>query len=626
MANSHIQPSMMAETQAICGDLLAPAILATSLVTPGSGMTLPAFATYGYVRNGSPTRLVYVHQAAAAVTLAGSPGAYWLALMHDTYSDVAAWTRQAGTHYCWQAAATQPADPPGGLVMAGVTVAGAHITAVDPNLNYPATKVAYGGSNGQLAFSSALTWNGVALHVGGTVESRVHATYDYAGDNAVAFYSTLNAAGGTSRWFLYGAGTAASHLGGTLTVNGATTLASTLVVSGAVGIQRGSDPAYSLATAGAIFCAGGITGQGNFNLVGSAAVGANLSVAGATTLSGAVGIQRAFDPSYALATAGAIFCGGALTAATTLYVGGALTVQSTLTLAGTATIGGNLTVTGTTSMGGNLTVTGTAAALSGNLTVAGTTVFSSYVGIGMTPAYRLDANAPEGIRMAGPVGLGVAPNPAFQLDTGTVACRFGGTVGIQLTPAYDFDVLGTALGIRLLGAVGIGLAPDAVHQLKTADAPCWFGGRVGVKTPPGYDFDLDAAVAGARILGAVGYGMPPDASYSIRLALDAAGKPGGGSWINTTSFRALKDQITDLTGALDVLGRLRPRVWRWRDEAQEGHTVGFVVEEVAEDLPAWVPMGADGPLGVQERGAVAYLVQAIQELARRLKAVEEKAA
>lgn len=238
---------MLAETQSIVGDLLAPALLACDLTTPGSGMTLPAFQTYGYVRNGSPTRLVYVRQPSAAVALAGSPGAYWLALMHDTHSAASGWTRQAGTHYCWQAAATQPADPPGGLVMAGVTVTGANISAVDMTLRFPYAKIPYGAANGALTFDSALTYDegSNVLRVPQVV------ALTQAGNNVTAFLTNLTAAGGTNRWAFNSSGDAPSYMGGSLQVVGGTSLSSTVQVTGAatlnrVGIAYAPDAGYWL--------------------------------------------------------------------------------------------------------------------------------------------------------------------------------------------------------------------------------------------------------------------------------------------------------------------------------------------------------------------------------------------
>ena len=243
MANSHLQPSMAAETQSMFGDLLRPIIMATSLSTPGSGLTLPAFLTTGYVRNGNPRRLVYVNQPAAPVTIAGGDGTYWLALMHDTHSAVASWAKQPGTHYAWQAAGTQPADPAGGLVMASLTVASGNITNANVGINWPWQKVAYGGPDGALAFDAELTYNeGAQILYGRTFQ-----VMDYAGDSRAAFYTTLAIAGGTNRWAIYAGGDAPSYLGGALTVNGRLT-GNDLVMNNAVGLGGEPVAGYALFT------------------------------------------------------------------------------------------------------------------------------------------------------------------------------------------------------------------------------------------------------------------------------------------------------------------------------------------------------------------------------------------
>src|SRR5262245_9026847 len=122
MSNSHARPDMFAELMAWGGDLLPPVILATNPVVPASSMTLAPFATTGYVRGASGTQLTYVDQPAASVTLTGAAGTYWVALMRDMVSAVSGWTRRVGSHYVWQSAASQPANPDGGLVFCQVTV------------------------------------------------------------------------------------------------------------------------------------------------------------------------------------------------------------------------------------------------------------------------------------------------------------------------------------------------------------------------------------------------------------------------------------------------------------------------------------------------------------------------
>jgi hypothetical protein len=95
---------------------------------PAASLTLAAFGCEGQVLVNGILRPI-VQAAVPVGPLPATAGAYWLALHTDTAA-VVGWTRQAGTHYLWTPAATRPADPAGGLVIARVTVAGSLITAV----------------------------------------------------------------------------------------------------------------------------------------------------------------------------------------------------------------------------------------------------------------------------------------------------------------------------------------------------------------------------------------------------------------------------------------------------------------------------------------------------------------
>lgn len=128
--NTHGQSDPTREMQAVLHDAFVPYVVRDCVpAVPASGLTLAAVACAAYVP--AEGRLVYVYQAAVPVgPLPSADGLTFLAVVADTIAPVPGWTRQAGTHYVYQQAATKPADPPAGLVVAQVTVAGAVVTAV----------------------------------------------------------------------------------------------------------------------------------------------------------------------------------------------------------------------------------------------------------------------------------------------------------------------------------------------------------------------------------------------------------------------------------------------------------------------------------------------------------------
>jgi hypothetical protein len=102
-------------------------------------------------------------------------------------------------------------------------------------------------------------------------------------------------------------------------------------------------------------------------------------------------------------------------------------------------------------------------------------------------------------------------------------------------------------------------------------------------------------------------------------------QPGGGSWTATSDSR-LKDNVTNLTGALSKITSLRPVQYTWKYAATGEPTVGFIAQEVAQVLPnavktttptqaqkALIPDNKLLSVGFQN-DMTAYLVAAIQEL------------
>ncbi len=115
--------------------------------------------------------------------------------------------------------------------------------------------------------------------------------------------------------------------------------------------------------------------------------------------------------------------------------------------------------------------------------------------------------------------------------------------------------------------------------------------------------------------GAVGIGtMGP--VFTLHVNGDA-GKPGGGSWSNTSDVR-LKKNIETLDGALDALLALRGVTFEYIDPdaigEPSGQRIGMIAQEVERVFPDWVAERADGYKSVTYRGFEALTVEAMREL------------
>ncbi len=97
----------------------------------------------------------------------------------------------------------------------------------------------------------------------------------------------------------------------------------------------------------------------------------------------------------------------------------------------------------------------------------------------------------------------------------------------------------------------------------------------------------------------------------------SAGKPGGGSWSNS-SDRRLKKNIENLDGSLEKLLRLRGVTYEYIDPKAinelEGKQTGMIAQEVEEVFPDWVDERNDGYKALTFRGFEALAVEALREL------------
>ncbi|MEK7124983.1 MAG: tail fiber domain-containing protein, partial [Patescibacteria group bacterium] len=111
-------------------------------------------------------------------------------------------------------------------------------------------------------------------------------------------------------------------------------------------------------------------------------------------------------------------------------------------------------------------------------------------------------------------------------------------------------------------------------------------------------------------------------SCTLGLKSDAAGTITG----CVTSDRALKKNIVDMPYSNSVIDRLRPRTFDYKrpDRDGGGHHAGFVAQEVLSILPSAVVPAGNKLLGVDSLAITAALVKEVQELRKRVSALEAK--
>jgi len=125
----------------------------------------------------------------------------------------------------------------------------------------------------------------------------------------------------------------------------------------------------------------------------------------------------------------------------------------------------------------------------------------------------------------------------------------------------------------------------------------------------------------------LGVGNADPTAFTLQVN-GTAGKPGGGSWGDTSS-QHFKKNVRAIPGALGLLLQLQGRRFQW-DEPEhirvlgEGDYFGFLVEEVEDVIPSWVSPTEDGEQALTIRGFEALAVEAIRGMAARILQLEQR--
>lgn len=155
----------------------------------------------------------------------------------------------------------------------------------------------------------------------------------------------------------------------------------------------------------------------------------------------------------------------------------------------------------------------------------------------------------------------------------------------------------------------------AIQTTSTAD------GTVGLRVCSG-DCSTDAFVVLAS--GKVYFDNLGTTASAANAFLDSAAS---NQLLRSTSSARFKSDIHSLTRGLDVVLGLRPVTYTARDKPAGPRYPGFIAEEVAPIEPILVTRDAQGrPDYVQYDRVTAYLVNAVQELSRRVERLEAELA
>lgn len=100
-------------------------------------------------------------------------------------------------------------------------------------------------------------------------------------------------------------------------------------------------------------------------------------------------------------------------------------------------------------------------------------------------------------------------------------------------------------------------------------------------------------------------------------ANDCAGKPGGGSWTDSSDAR-LKHNVVSLSSVLARVLRLRGVSYEWNEPEKHGNLtgpqIGMIAQEVEEIFPEWIGVDPNGYRTLTFRGFEALTVESLREL------------
>ena len=287
---------------------------------------------------------------------------------------------------------------------------------------------------------------------------------------------------------------------------------------------------------------------------------------------------------------------------------GNITVRSNITLLGTNLIGAGQLVIGTETLGEEkLFVTGGATYLDGDVTISGnlfvngnvTTINANNLSIADSMIYLAENNPGNTLD----IGLVSAFTDAVSYQhTGLVRDATDGVwklfANVEAEPTTTIDFTGASYANLLVGNI----------------QATYFTGNGAALT------GIASGFAGGNVAGATNFTNNTASTSTTTGALVVTGGVGiggnlfvGGA-LTESSSATLKENITPISGALDLILQLTGVIYDRRDGSRKNEA-GLIAEEVNKVLPNLITLDDQGiPLGVQYTKLTAYLIEAVKSL------------
>lgn len=341
------------------------------------------------------------------------------------------------------------------------------------------------------------------------------------------------------------------------------------------------------------------------------------------------------------------------------WTDGAGNVRGLTTGSAGSNVAGNLTVTGSLNVAGP--ITGASMGLSGNSTVAGTSTTDGITFFGISGNFYANPNNSGNQQLSFASGqyIQYVPGTGFQwVTSGSATIQSTGlTVASSLAVngpltvqgaapvlnnggSYAISVTGSAGSVPFSGISGVSSATPTFATLQTS------GGIIvgaGLQVTGGINLSGVVDATGSTTLSGTGcYVTQPSVAtvptaWTFGCSFTAAGAYSGSGYFTASDARA-KEGVEEITAeqAHDWIKRGRPVTFRWKDGSRQA--AGFIAQEdyIAGRGEALVPVPDDRPEYAESDGVVApgyrltrdynhdvaYLTKALQDVLRRLEALE----